>query len=1781
MIQEIHILYIDSDPLLLDIAKQFFEPIRGFTVTLTRSITDALILLAENHFDAILSEYELDTVNGIELLKRLRERGDTTPFLFFTGKGQEAVVIEALNNGADFYLKKEKSPSTQFIDLSNAIVRIVSRRRNEENTLKTNQETLGLNNCLSVSEEDLRSQLEKISEQESLLRISEERLLMAQEIGQTGCWEYTVDTNELWVSAEGCRIFGFPPLAGTISVEKVEACIPDYSRVRQAARDLIRTGHAYNLEYLIHPADGSPPKVIQSVARFENSHSGKRGRIIGIFHDITEHTSAETRLKEINEAFMQAQKIARVGSWMYDLKTNQITWSDELYRIFGHEPGSLSIQLDIIRKVIHPEDLEKHDQILHTAIQTNYYEPAEYRLRHPDGSSHYINADGTVEVDENGIAIRLIGVCQDITRQKQIEFEQERLIAELEVGNEELTATYEELLGTERELKKQYYALIATEELLNSGQRVAHLGSWEMNIQTEIFTWSDELFRILGYEPQSFVPQKDTLDRVVHPDDREELWKRVERAFDKKNSFEYEMRVIRQDGEIRTLFNQGEIHYDDEGLPVRMIGITLDITERKKSEKEQERLIYELRNRNEELNATNDKLLRTEEELRHQYNIVIATETDLRKTQEFLENLLSIANVPIVVWNPSFQITRLNHAFEELTGRAREEIIEQSIDILFPPEQTERNTRLLKTTQEGVRWKTVEIDILHQNGSIRTILWNSATLYSPDGVTPVATIAQGRDVTEERLLEKEKDIALVQIQKNLAQLAILNDEIRNPLTIIAAYVDMFDEPLMIEQIIAQVHRIDEIINHLDRRWIESEKVLNAIRKHYNLQVSSSLDPAELEYSKRHDNVFIEEIQAQLYTILDSIDALVYVADMETYELLFINQRGRARLGDIVGQKCYETIHFGQNEPCSFCTNHILVEKNQSTGVHQWEFRNPHNSRWYDCRDRAIRWTDGKLVRLEIATDITSIKEAEDNLRASEARIVKKLNALLLPEGDIGIFHLSDILDIAEIQILMDNFHSITGILVAILDLEGNILVSAGWQDICTKFHRINPDTCKNCTISDTILSKGVAEGTYKLYHCKNNMWDISTPIIIGGTHLGNLFLGQFFFDDEEVDFQFFIDQAKKYGFDEEEYLNALHKVPRFNRKTVDTVMQFYIRFIQLVTQLSWSNIKLARTVNERDTLIASVQENEEKFRSYINNAPDGIFVIDNEGHYLEVNPAANTITGFTREELVEKSILDILHPDSLKEAQDHFHTLIAQGKATGEFLFRHKDGSLRYMSVDAARISPIRFIGFVQDVSARKQVEESLKNSEARMHTLIHTIPDLIWLKDENGRYISCNAMFERFFGAQEKEISGKTDYDFVEPELANFFREHDRKAMEAGRPTRNEEWITFADDGHQALLETIKTPMYDDQGSLIGVLGIGRDITERQRMSEELREAHNIIERSPVVIFLMRNNELWSVEFVSQNVRTVFGYSAEDFISGTIHYRDVIHPEDRSRVMETDARFISDSETEFIAHAPYRIITRDGLVKWVDASTSIRRDQTDEITHYQGTIIDITDRIQGEEALHESNQKLRLLTGLTRHDIFNQVSTVQLLATLALQTPDLAKANEYIAQAIEASEKIEKTISFTREYEDFGIVSSGWQKIRSVVESAKGDIGTTTITIHNDIQDDLEVYADPIIRKVFTTLIDNAIRHGNTLTAIWFSAEIQNNGLIISCLDDGMGIPVEEKNLIFEHGFGKHTGIGLFLASEILSITGLSIRESGLSHEGARFEILVPMGKFRRVEKK
>ncbi len=276
-------------------------------------------------------------------------------------------------------------------------------------------------------------------------------------------------------------------------------------------------------------------------------------------------------------------------------------------------------------------------------------------------------------------------------------------------------------------------------------------------------------------------------------------------------------------------------------------------------------------------------------------------------------------------------------------------------------------------------------------------------------------------------------------------------------------------------------------------------------------------------------------------------------------------------------------------------------------------------------------------------------------------------------------------------------------------------------------------------------------------------------------------------------------------------------------------------------ELQHAKEHLEEEVRSRRQAETALRESEERFRTVLENLPGSVSVHDLEGNHLMVNDEACAVTGYTREELYNMTVMDAAGPEFLYDGARKLWDSMELGSSFAlDILSRRKDGTAYDSEVHLTKIvldgQPV-MLSLIFDVTERKKSEEALKKSEMYLRTLMSTIPDLIWLKDEHGNYLYCNSRFEDFFGASEKEIIGKTDYDFVHKALADFFARHDRTAIEKGYPSRYENEITFASDGHREILETIKTPMYQSDGTLIGVLGIGRDISERKKIEESLAQ--------------------------------------------------------------------------------------------------------------------------------------------------------------------------------------------------------------------------------------------------------------------------------------------------------------------------------------------------------
>lgn len=284
---------------------------------------------------------------------------------------------------------------------------------------------------------------------------------------------------------------------------------------------------------------------------------------------------------------------------------------------------------------------------------------------------------------------------------------------------------------------------------------------------------------------------------------------------------------------------------------------------------------------------------------------------------------------------------------------------------------------------------------------------------------------------------------------------------------------------------------------------------------------------------------------------------------------------------------------------------------------------------------------------------------------------------------------------------------------------------------------------------------------------------------------------------------------------------------------------------------------------ERKTMEALLERRERELRDLAENSPDPIVRYDREARRLFANAALASIMGIPSADLIgrspdQDSVLGAEQAERLKVAIRQVFDGGQSGKTVLEF--HGSDGRRRCLEMILvperdAHGTVESVLGLTREITDLMDAERALRNEQALLRTFIQSMPDPVWMKSPDGVFLACNRAFARLYGVPESEILGRTDYDFVTADQAAFFQQKDREAMGVGGPRMNEEWVTFADDGHRELWETVKTPVYDASGAVTGILGIARDITERKRLEEELRAREQyqraLLDNFPFMVWL------------------------------------------------------------------------------------------------------------------------------------------------------------------------------------------------------------------------------------------------------------------------------------------------------------------------------------------
>ncbi|MDD5023677.1 MAG: PAS domain S-box protein [Methanoregula sp.] len=668
----------------------------------------------------------------------------------------------------------------------------------------------------------------------------------------------------------------------------------------------------------------------------------------------------------------------------------------------------------------------------------------------------------------------------------------------------------------------------------------------------------------------------------------------------------------------------------------------------------------------------------------------------------------------------------------------------------------------------------------------------------------------------------------------------------------------------------------------------------------------------------------------------------------------------------------------------------------------------------------------------------------------------------------------------------------------------------------------------------------------------------------------------------------------------------------------------------------------------------ALKESEERYRTILEQATDAVFIHDETGCILDVNRKACQSLGYTREELLSKSIGDI-DPDVIQSEKDKLWGKVITGEHfTFESRQRRKDGCMIPVEVSLGSVhlpDGLVIISSVRDITDRKKAEEEERLTRERFETLVNVSEMRDASETELSEYVmeaACRMTGSTlaFIGAmtpdesvmdiiswskstmQDCRIAVSPIHFPVQkagiwadairtqtPKIVNDYSVHHpgKKGLPEGhvRITRFLS-LPILDNGKVVMVAAVanKPEEYDDADVtrlMLLMQGVWGNL-QRRRSEDALKKSEEmyrvLFEESPISLFEedFSDIKVWIDTKTNEDIgdfRTWLECHPED-VAGCAIMVNVTHinratmalfgaashkefSEGLSRIFTKDSYdafkeeliALAEGKNEF--EGEVQIQTLNGERKTVLQKMTVVPGCEQTFSKILVSIIDITDLKRVEGALRQANKQLNILSSVTRHDILNQLLALKGYLELSQDIFDDPKTlSEYIQKEQHIANTIDRQITFTRNYQELGVAAPAWQNVNANIKSAIMDLPMRAVRVDVD-RTDLEIFADRLFEKVFYNLFDNALKYGgDQMTTIRISSQESDTYLVIVCEDNGVGITDEDKKHLFTRGFGKHTGLGLFLSREILAVTGITIIENGVPGKGARFEITVPKGEYR-----
>ena len=581
------------------------------------------------------------------------------------------------------------------------------------------------------------------------------------------------------------------------------------------------------------------------------------------------------------------------------------------------------------------------------------------------------------------------------------------------------------------------------------------------------------------------------------------------------------------------------------------------------------------------------------------------------------------------------------------------------------------------------------------------------------------------------------------------------------------------------------------------------------------------------------------------------------------------------------------------------------------------------------------------------------------------------------------YKLEELIDINHFQSLQDKLNKIYSFPSAIIDNDGNILTATAWQDICTKFHRVNPECRKECIKSDQYIIEHLSEANPAVtYKCPHGLVDNATPIIINGVHYGNFFTGQFFL--EEPDLEFFKSQAVKYGFDENEYLDAVRKVPVWDKEQLNSYLFFIKGLIEVISTVGLKNLKEIETRKKLEQSEKYLNESQ-----VIGSMGSWEYDIINNKVFWSEN--CYRLYGFEINEVEPSFELfkQMVHADDLYIVNNDFQILNAGSKSIiSEIKIITKDGTLKWIQNN---IKPefendvlVRLKGLQIDITERKQSIETLQSLLQFNRQIIENMRDGVIVYGPDLRYQLWNSAMEKITGISSKDIIGKHP-----EELFPFLKENGvidilKECLTDGITKATDFPFYLSVKKKSGWVTDTSSPLKDVNGNIIGVISTVRDITERKESEEALRKSENryrvLFETVPTGITLADMNG--QIIDTNPTAIKILGLSEEEQEQRKIDGTEwqILRPDGTIMPSEEYASVRALNEQRLIQNVEMGVVRAKDDIAWISVNAAPVPDVGVAITYMENT-----ERKKAEEALRESEEKFRIISSNTPDHIVVQ----------------------------------------------------------------------------------------------------------------------------------------------------------------------------------------------------